>query len=158
MKRTTVLFALAALLAAPVHADIHIGTDDCRLHSDYSLAVNPDDLTFTRKDGSSATVVIANGTLRVDGRLLKVDSADQRRLLDMEHGVRQSVREVRAIAHAAISIAFEAVGEVAAAFVRDPAPARTDRAPLARYFAATSVAGDFFARHSASRSGLPHAL
>jgi len=124
MKRLRVVFALALLAASPAYADIDIGHADCNLHSNYSLSIHPTDLTFTRTVGAPGTVVIADGTLRVDERQLSIGSADQRRLRDIERGVCESIPEIRAIAHAAISIAFEAVGEVAAAFARDTESAR----------------------------------
>jgi Protein of unknown function (DUF2884) len=132
MKRSMALLALALLGGSPAYADINIGHADCSLHSEYSLAINPNDLTFTRKTGPAATVVISDGTLRVDDRRLTTSAADQRRLRDIEQGVRQSIPEVKAIAHAAISIAFEAVGEVAAAFARDPESARASAQRLSR--------------------------
>jgi hypothetical protein len=132
MNRFTLLCALAVFCASPAYADIDIGHADCSLHSEYSLTINPRDLTFTRKDGPPATIVIADGSLRVDDRLLTISAADQQRLRDIEHGVRESIPEVKAIAHAAIAIAFEAVGEVAAAFAHDTESARASARRLSR--------------------------
>jgi hypothetical protein len=132
MKRCIAVFALSALCASAAHAGVDIRQADCGLHSDYSLTIKSDSLSFTRKSGHPAEIVIADGTLRVDDRLLSVDAADRQRLRDIERGVRTSVPEVKAIAHAAIAIAFDAVGEVAAAFARDAEAARASAQRMTR--------------------------
>lgn len=132
MKRCLAAFASSVLCASAAHAGIDMRQADCGLHSNYSLTIKSDSLSFTRKSGQPAEVVIADGTLRVDGRLLAVDAADRQRLRDIEHGVRTSVPEVKAIAHAAIAIAFDAVGEVAAAFARDTDAARASAQRMTR--------------------------
>jgi hypothetical protein len=78
--------------------------------------IKPDALVFTRRDGTPVDIVIAAGSLRVDGRAVAIGAADRQRLIDIEHGVREALPEVKAIAHEAIAIAFEAVAEVSAAF------------------------------------------
>ena len=133
MNRMMFAAALCASLGATAaHAEIDIHAADCGLHSDYSLSVNPDNLEFKRKSGTPADVVIANGSLRVDGQALAVSAADRQRLLDIEHGVRDTLPEVKAIAHEAITIAIDAVTEVSAAFARDPEAARASAQRLAR--------------------------
>jgi hypothetical protein len=102
------------------------------LHSDYSLDIKPDALVFTRRDGGPVDIVISGGSLRVDGRAVALGSADRQRLLDIEHGVRDALPEVKAIAHEAIAIAFEAVAEVSAAFAKDGDAARSSAQHLAR--------------------------
>ncbi|MET0227018.1 MAG: DUF2884 family protein, partial [Dokdonella sp.] len=67
-----------------------------------------------------------------DGQVLAVGAADRQRLLDIEHGVRDTLPEVKAIAHEAITIAIDAVTEVSAAFARDPDAARASAQRLAR--------------------------
>ena len=124
MNRLLAVLALT-LCATVAHAEINIQSGHCDVRSDYSLAVEPDRLVFTRASGHPAEVVIADGALNVDGRVVAVNAADRQRLLDIEHGVRNALPDVKAIAHAAIAIAFDAVGEVAAAFAADGDAART---------------------------------
>lgn len=117
---------LALLLIAPVlapsvaSADISI----CDLQSPYSLRVQPQQLVFTRNSGSPAEVVIAGGHLRVDGRDIALSAADARRLGEYERGVRDLLPEVKSIAVQAVAVAFDAVGQVNAAFASSPADAR----------------------------------
>jgi len=132
MNRMMLAAAFGLFGVATAHAEIDIHAADCGLHSDYSLSVNPDNLEFKRKSGTPADVVISNGSLRVDGQVLTVSAADRQRLLDIEHGVRDTLPEVKAIAHEAIAIAIDAVTEVSAAFARDPEAARTSAQRLAR--------------------------
>lgn len=146
MIRSTAAFVLSALCASAASAGIDLGQVDCRVHSDYSLTIKPDSLVFARADGHRADVVIAHGTLHVDGREVAVAAADRQRLLDIERGVRTSVPEVKAIAHAAIGIAFEAVGEVSAAFARDAQAARASAQRMSQ------AAHDLHARIDASDS------
>ncbi|MEP7044093.1 MAG: DUF2884 family protein [Dokdonella sp.] len=132
MKRVILAAAVGALFATAARAEIDIHAADCGLHSDYSLSVNPDSLEFRRKSGKPADIVIANGSLRVDGLMLDVSAADRQRLLDIEHGVRDTLPEVKAIAHEAIAIAIDAVTEVSAAFAKDGEAARASAQHLAR--------------------------
>ena len=132
MKRFAACLIATAFCAGAAHADMDFHGGDCGLHSDYSLDVNADNLTFTRRDAHPGEVVIAHGTLRIDGRELAVNAADRQRLLDIEHGVRDTLPDVKAIAHDAIAIAFDAVGEVSAAFARDTDAARASAQRLAR--------------------------
>lgn len=114
------------------HAGIDLHGADCGLHSDYSMSIRPDALVFKRADGAPAEVVIANGTLRVDGRAVELGKADRQRVLGIEHGVRDVLPQVREIVHAAIQVTFDAVTEVSAAFARDPSAARASAERLAR--------------------------
>jgi len=132
MKATLLALAMgAATAAAPAIAhDAHVG--NCGLHSDYSLSVKPDRLTFKRHSGTPAEVEIADGTLRVDGQLVATDAADQRRLRDAEHEVRALVPEIKSIARDAVGIAFTAIGQVAAAFASDRTAARASAERIER--------------------------
>lgn len=119
-------FLLAALIAFPVLAP-HTASAEisvCDLQSPYSLRVQPQQLVFTRSGDTPAEIVIADGRLRVDGREVALSAADSRRLADYERGVRDLLPEVKAIARQAVGIAFEAVGQVNAAFASSPADAR----------------------------------
>ena len=129
------LICSAALVLAGIsaaHADIDLHGANCGVHSDYSLDIKQDALVFTRRDGKPADIVVAAGSLRVDGRAIAVGAADRQRLIDIERGVRDALPEVKAIAHEAIAIAFEAVTEVSAAFAKDGAAARDSAQHVAR--------------------------
>lgn len=132
MKAWFLVVASSLLGAAAAHAKIDIDSADCGLHSDYALSVKPTALEFTRDQGAPAEVVVANGTLRIDGRTLDVSAADRQRLLELERGVRDALPEVKAIAREAIAIAIDAVTEVSVAFARDPEAARASARRLAR--------------------------
>ncbi len=132
MFRLACAAAVAFGAVSLAHADVDLHGADCGLHSDYSMAVKPDALVFMRKDGAPAEVVIANGTLRVDGRAVELGKADRERVLGIEHGVRDMLPQIRAIVHEAVQIAFDAVTEVSAAFARDPAAARASAERLQR--------------------------
>lgn len=126
----SVAFAIAGSNMA--HAGIDLQGADCGLHSDYSMSVKPDALVFTRKDGAPREVVIAAGTLRVDGQVVELGKADRERVLGIEHGVRDVLPQVREIVHDAIQIAFDAVTEVSGAFAKDAQAARASAERLAR--------------------------
>jgi len=122
MKAMLLAAALGAAVSVPAFAHTHI--HDCDLSSDYSLSIKPDRLVFKRHHGTPAEVEIANGTLRVDGTLVATNATDAQRLRDAEQEVRALVPEVKGIARDAVAIAFDAVGQVAAAFAHDGAAAR----------------------------------
>ena len=122
MKAMLLAAALAA--AVPVSAFAHAHIRDCDMSSDYALSIKPDRLVFKRHAGTPAEIEISNGTLRVDGTLVATNAADAQRLRDAEREVRSLVPEVKGIARDAVAIAFDAVGQVAAAFAHDGAAAR----------------------------------
>jgi len=122
MKAMLLAAALAA--AVPVAAFAHTHIHDCDMSSDYALTIKPDRLVFKRHAGKPAEIEIADGTLRVDGALVATNAADTQRLRDAEREVRSLVPEVKGIARDAVAIAFDAVGQVAAAFAHDGAAAR----------------------------------
>jgi hypothetical protein len=131
MKATLLALVLGAAISAPAFAHtVHIS--DCGLHSDYSLAIKSDRLVFRRSGGKPSEVEIADGTLRIDGKLMQTSAADEHRLREAEREVRALVPEVKTIAREAISIAFNAVAEVAAAFARDSDAARASAERIAR--------------------------
>jgi hypothetical protein len=122
MKAMLLAAALAAAVSVPAFAHTHI--HDCDMSSDYALTIKPDRLVFKRHAGKPAEIEIADGTLRVDGALVATNAADTQRLRDAEREVRSLVPEVKGIARDAVAIAFDAVGQVAAAFAHDGAAAR----------------------------------
>src|SRR3982751_4526065 len=119
MKTMLLVAALGAAVSVPAFARTH--TPDGDLSSAYSLSIKPDRLVFKRHAGTPAPIEIANGTLRVDGALVSTNAADAERLRGAEREVRSLVPEVKGIARDAVAIAFDAVGQVAAAFAHDGA-------------------------------------
>lgn len=111
-------------VAAPSFAAVSFSTDDCDIHSDYALTIEPDRLVMTKKDGSPAKLVISEGTLVADGRKLALSANDRERVLGIERGVRELEPDIKAIAREAIAIALEAVTEVSASFADNPQGAR----------------------------------
>jgi hypothetical protein len=132
MKATLLALALAATVPATAFAHSHLHVGDCGVHSDYSLSIKPDRLVFTKKSGTPGEVEIANGTLTVDGSLVAINDADAKRLRDAEREVRALVPEIKDIARDAVAIAFDAVGQVAAAFARDGDRARASAERIAK--------------------------
>ena len=132
MKATLLALALVATLPAAAFAHSHLHVGDCGVHSDYSLSIKPDRLVFTKKSGTPGEVEIAHGTLTVDGSLVAVNEADAKRLRDAEREVRELVPEIKDIARDAVAIAFDAVGQVAAAFARDGDRARASAERIAK--------------------------
>ncbi|HEX5123713.1 MAG TPA: DUF2884 family protein [Rhodanobacteraceae bacterium] len=122
MKAMLLAAALGAAVSIPAFAHTHI--HDCDVSSAYSLTIKPDRLVFKRHAGTPAEIEISNGTLRVDGTLVATNAADTQRLRDAEQEVRALVPEMKGIARDAVAIAFDAVGQVAAAFAHDGAAAR----------------------------------
>lgn len=118
------LLTLLLLLAAPTFAAVSFSTDDCDIHSDYSLKIEPDQLVLSQKDRTPARLVIAHGTLVADDVALKLSAADRERVIGIERGVRDLEPDIKAIAREAISIALEAVTEVSASFAENPEDAR----------------------------------
>jgi len=130
MKAMLLAAALAAAVSVPAFAHTHI--HDCDMSSDYALTIKPDRLVFKRHAGKPAEIEIADGTLRVDGALVATNAADTQRLRDAEREVRSLVPEVKGIARDAVAIAFDAVGQVAAAFARDGDRARASAERIAK--------------------------
>jgi hypothetical protein len=124
MKAMLLAAALGAAVSFPAFAHTHSHDHDCGIDSDYSLSIKPDRLVFKRSVGSPAEIEIANGTLTVDGALIATHAADAERLRNAEREVRSLVPEMKGIARDAVAIAFDAVGQVAAAFAHDGAAAR----------------------------------
>ncbi|HEX7768677.1 MAG TPA: DUF2884 family protein [Dokdonella sp.] len=132
MKRAIIGIALSLGLAGFAEAGIDLHDGECGLHSDYSLTIKPDALVFSRRTGGAAEVVVSGGSLRIDGSEITLVPADRERMLAIERGVRDTLPEVRAIAHEAITIVYDAVAEVSGAFARDGDAARASAQRLAR--------------------------
>ena len=124
--------ALVLSVAAPSFAAVSVSIDNCNIHSDYALKIEPKQLVLTQKDGTPAKLVISNGTLIADGTALQLTSADRERVLGIERGVRELEPDIKAIAREAIAIALEAVTEVSASFADSPEEARESAIKIQR--------------------------
>lgn len=133
MKRT-LLFAALVLAAAPAFAD----STSCNIDSDYDVALSPDAITFSREHGEPRSVVMHDGSLRVDGHEAALTDADRERVRQFERDARALVPEVRAITMDAVDIAFTAMAEVARGLAPDnsalQAKLETSRAELTAEF------------------------
>src|SRR3546814_14858903 len=104
-RKHALLFAALALAAAPALAEIKA----CDIDSDYDVALSPDAITFSRDDGTPRTLVMHDGSLRVDGREAALSDADRERVRQFEPDARALLPEVRAIAVEAVEIWFVAM-------------------------------------------------
>lgn len=126
------LLLLPMFLAAPTFAAVSFSTDNCDIHSDYSLKIEPSQLVLTQKDGTPARLVISNGTMVADDVTLQLSAADRERVTGIERGVRDLEPDIKAIAREAIAIALEAVTEVSASFADSPEAARESAIDIQR--------------------------
>lgn len=137
---------LVLLAATPAFAEINITSGNCDIHSDYSLTIKPETLTFSKSEGTPATVVLFRGNLIADGQSLPLSSADRERVQAIERGVRDLEPDIKGIAREGIAIALDAVIEVNARFTSDPVEAREtairvqrSAAELDRYISTTDT-------------------
>ena len=105
-----------ALAFGPSAAPAAARFDACAFESAYDLRIAADGLTLERREGAPRRVVLADGTLQVDGRELALSRADRARVREMERRVRALVPEVKALAIDAVTLAAEAITQVAASF------------------------------------------
>jgi hypothetical protein len=119
--RLRLLFASLILVAAlPVlHAQDLAGT--CHASSSYDLTVKPDSLLFDRPQPAPFHVLVADGTLRTDGRPVRLDAEGQDRMVLFERELRALMPRVRAVAEAGVELAVRAVHEEAAGMQLAPA-------------------------------------
>lgn len=118
--RVTVIAAAIALLGATASqaGTVGFGTDSC--HHDYATPFDVDvtasGMTFHRKDGTPANIVVHDGTLRVDGKAVAVSSSDADALRRYEAGVRRLVPEIASIAREGVSMGYAAMTNVTLTF------------------------------------------
>ncbi len=127
-----VMLALSLFIVSPAFAAVSFSTENCNIHSDYALKIEPNQLVLTQKDGVPTTLLISNGTLVADGQNLALSAADRERVVAIERGVRDLEPDIKAIAREAIAIALEAVSEVGASFADSPEDARENAIKIQR--------------------------
>jgi len=93
----------------------------CHASSSYDLTVKPDSLLFDRPQPAPFHVQIAGGSLRTDGRPVRLGAEGQDRLALFERELRALVPRVRAVANAGVDLAVRAVHEEAAGMQLAPA-------------------------------------
>jgi hypothetical protein len=116
------LLMLAFSAQAGAQAQVHV--EDCRVDSDYDFHLTERSVVLLREGGSPHTVLMRKGRLFVDDRWVDVSAADARRLVDYEREAREAMPLAARIAREATAIAFDALGEVAAGFGKDPDASR----------------------------------
>jgi hypothetical protein len=86
----------------------------CHASSSYDLTVKPDSLVFDRPQPAPFQVQLAAGSLRIDGRSVRLDAESQDRLALFERELRALVPRVRAVADAGVDLAVRAMHDEAA--------------------------------------------
>ncbi|MEI7035545.1 DUF2884 family protein [Fulvimonas yonginensis] len=86
----------------------------CRASSSYDLTLKPDSLLFDRPQPAPFHVQIADGSLRTDGRPVRLSPENQDRLALFERELRALVPRVRAVADSGVDLAVRALHEEAA--------------------------------------------
>lgn len=119
MRRTFCSLALLSLAASVQAKDV-----SCNIESDYDLTINDQSVILTRENGTPKWIVIRGDRLFVDDRWVALAKEDRQRIADFDRGTREIMPLAREIGRDAASIAFTALGEVAAGFSNDPADTR----------------------------------
>ena len=119
MRRTFCSLALLSLAASAQAKNV-----SCNIESDYDLSINDQSVILTRESGTPKWIVIRGDRLFVDDRWVALGNEDRRRIADCDRGTREIMPLAREIGREAASIAFTALGEVAAGFSNDPADTR----------------------------------
>ena len=107
--------ALALLVAAaPVAAHEHRTTNvGCNVGTDWSVRQYRSAFLFSREDAPRHEVGIGGGRLFVDGKEVRLDVEDARRIAGLEQEMRALSPQLREIGREAVDIAFTALIEVA---------------------------------------------
>lgn len=119
MRRIFCSLALLSLAASAQARNV-----SCNIESDYDLTINEQSVILTRESGTPKWIVIRGDRLFVDDRWVALGKEDRQRVADFDRGTREIVPLAREIGRDAASIAFTALGEVAAGFSNDPADTR----------------------------------
>lgn len=109
---------LAVVSATSQASGLNFNTDTCRYDysTPYDVDVTAAGVSYHRKDGSPARVLIHDGSLQVDGRNVAVSVADAVALRRYEDGVRRLMPEVATVAREAIQLGFSAMSTVTVTF------------------------------------------
>ena len=119
MRRLVYSLILLSLAAGAQARDV-----TCNIESDYDLSLNEQSVILTRESGTPKWIVIRGDRLFVDDRWVALGKEDAQRIADFDRGTREVMPLAREIGREAASIAFTALGEVAAGFSNDPADTR----------------------------------
>jgi hypothetical protein len=93
----------------------------CHASSSYDLTLKSDSLMFDRAQPAPFHVQIADGSLRTDGKPVRLRAEDQDRLVLFERELRALVPRVRTVADAGVDLAVHSVHEEAAGMQLAPA-------------------------------------
>lgn len=141
MRRASAFAVLALVCVNAVAKDAQ-----CRIESDYELALNPRSVILVREAGTPHALVMRQGRLFVDDGWVSLGADDTRRLAEFERGTREAMPEAQAFGRLASGIAFDALAQVAAGFSANPAATRT-RLDAARARLDGRVASTITAHH-----------
>ena len=111
LRASLVLLGLA-LAAGSLQAQDLANT--CHASSSYDLTLEPNGLLFDRTEPVPRQLRLDQGSLRIDGRAVRVSMEDQDRLTLFERDLRALVPRVRAVADHGVDLAVRAVREEAA--------------------------------------------
>lgn len=113
MRPRLLLASLIVCATVPaLHAQDLAGT--CHASSSYDFTLKPDSLVFDRPQPAPFQVQIADGSLRTDGRLVRLTPENQDRLALFDRQLRALVPRVRAVADAGVDLAVRSVQQEAA--------------------------------------------
>ncbi|MGH8079435.1 MAG: DUF2884 family protein, partial [Lysobacter sp.] len=118
---TARFIAATALMLVCGGALANVNVDaDCEIDSPYELTLNERSLILTRQDGAPKAIVMRQGRMFVDDRWVQLSAEDSVRIAGFERGARAAMPEAQRIGREAASIAFTALGEVAAVLGNNP--------------------------------------
>lgn len=121
-RRSLFVLTLAIGLALATQAqasDLRLQHAGCGFSTDYAAQMGDHGLSFERAGDRPVSVLMHDGSLRVDGHAVAVSDADAARLREYEHDVRTLLPEVADIAREGLDIGFSAMTTVAATFTED---------------------------------------
>ncbi len=103
---------LLLLAALPLHAQDLAAT--CHATSSYDVTLRPGSVLFDRPSPAPTQVELSQGTLRVDGVVVRLNAEDQDRLTLFERDLRALAPRVRTVARHGVDIAAQGLREEAA--------------------------------------------
>lgn len=103
--RLAPLLLLCLLFVPPTHAQDLAAT--CHASSSYDVTVEPDSLLFDRASPAPIHVVLRQGSLRTDGKVIALNAENEDRLVLFERQLRALVPRVRSVAQNGVDMAVQ---------------------------------------------------
>jgi hypothetical protein len=126
MKHTVLALALLLATLPAAARESRVTGTHCDINSDWSVRMHRRAFVFAREDHQPGEVGFGGGRLFVDGKEVKLSSADQARVQQFEQEMTALVPELRHIVLEAVDIAFVTLTEVARGLASDPKEAIED--------------------------------